>query len=421
MKKDFDISAPERALEGKLKIEWNEQQMPVLLAIRERFAREQPFRGLRISASLHVTAKSAALMRTLAAGGADIVFCASNPLSTQDEIAASLVMNDEIPVFGKRGEDTATYYAHLNAALDHEPNIVMDDGCDLLTILHTERKAQSEQIWCSTEATTTGVIRARAMAKQGALHFPVLGVNDSMTKHYFDNRYGTGQSALDGILRATNVLIAGRTVVVVGYGWCGRGVAERARGLGAQVIVIEVDPLIALEAVMDGFRVMPLRDAVKFGDIYVAVTGDKNVIDEAHIARMKDGAILCNAGHFDVEISIPALRRLSNGEPRTIRPNVEQFTLKNGNRINLLCEGRLVNLIAGEGHPPVVMDMTFANQALGAEYMLRNYKKLERKVYVMPEAIDRDIARLKLAALGVKIDKLSAEQHKYLQSWDEGT
>ncbi len=418
---DFDIANPALAAEGRHKIEWNEQHMPVLLAIRERFGRELPFRGLRISASLHITAKSAALMRTLAAGGADIVFCASNPLSTQDDVAASLVVNDEIPVFGRRGESGETYYQHVNAALDHHPTLVMDDGCDLLHTLTTSRKGQLREIVASTEATTTGVIRARAMEKSGALTFPVLAVNDSMTKHYFDNRYGTGQSALDGIMRATNVLFAGRTVVVVGYGWVGRGVAERARGLGASVIVTETDDLRALEAVMDGFRVMPLLKAAAEGNIFIACTGDKNVIDGPHLARMQSGAILCNAGHFDVEVCLPALRKLCKTEPVTVRPNVQQYTLRDGRKIHVLAEGRLVNLVAGEGHPPVVMDMTFANQALGAEYLMRNHAALKPGVHVLPEAIDREIARLKLATMGVKIDRLTKAQQKYLQSWDEGT
>lgn len=402
---DFDIKNPALATEGRYKIEWNEQQMPVLLAIRERFAREQPFRGLRISASLHVTAKSAALMRTLQAGGADVVFCASNPLSTQDDVAASLVVNDEIPVYAIRGEDMPTYYRHLNITLDHRPTLVMDDGCDLLTVLHTERKSQLSEIIGSTEATTTGVIRARAMAKSGMLHFPVLGVNDSLTKHYYDNRYGTGQSALDGLIRATNILLAGSTVVVCGYGWCGRGVAERARGMGAQVIVTEVDPLKALEAVMDGFRVMPIAEAARVGNIFIAVTGNKYAVDQAHISEMPDQAILSNAGHFDVEVSIPALESLSDGPPRQVRPNVRQYTLRhNGRRINLIAEGRLVNLVAGEGHPPTVMDMTFANQALGAEYMLKNHAQLSHEVHTLPLAVDQHIASLKLKSLGIEID-----------------
>jgi adenosylhomocysteinase len=350
-----------------------------------------------------------------------VVFCASNPLSTQDDVAASLVVHDEIPVFGKRGESGDTYYRHINAALDHHPTLIMDDGCDLLHTLHSHRPAQLREIVASTEATTTGVIRARAMEKDGALTFPVLAVNDSMTKHYFDNRYGTGQSALDGILRATNVLFAGRCVVVVGYGWVGRGVAERARGLGAVVIVTETDPLRALEAVMDGFRAMPLRAAAREGDVFIACTGDKHVIDAAHLARMRDGAILCNAGHFDVEVSLPALAALCDAPPETVRPNVQRYTTRDGRRLHVLAEGRLVNLVAGEGHPPIVMDMTFANQALGAEYMLRNHKTLPAGVHVIPESIDREIARLKLVSMGVRIDTLTAEQKRYLTSWQEGT
>ena len=408
---DFDIKNPALATEGRYKIEWNEQQMPVLLAIRERFAQELPFRGLRISASLHVTAKSAALMRTLQAGGADVVFCASNPLSTQDDVAASLVVNDEIPVYAIRGEDMPTYYRHLNITLDHHPTLVMDDGCDLLTILHTERKPQLAEIIGSTEATTTGVVRARALAKAGMLHFPVLAVNDSLTKHYYDNRYGTGQSALDGIIRATNFLLAGSTVVVCGYGWCGRGVAERARGMGAQVIVTEVDEIKALEAVMDGFRVMPIAEAAPIGNVFIAVTGNKYAIDQAHIANMPDQAILANAGHFDVEVSIPAIERLSDGPARLVRPNVQQYTLRhNGHRINLIAEGRLVNLVAGEGHPPTVMDMTFANQALGAEFMLKNHARLANEVHTLPLAVDQQIASLKLKSLGVEIDEATKER-----------
>jgi adenosylhomocysteinase len=402
---DFDIKNPNLAMDGRFKIEWNEQHMPVLLAIRERFEKERPFYGLRISVSLHITAKSAALVRTLHAGGADIVFCASNPLSTQDDVAASLVVNDEIPVFGVRGEDMPTYYRHLNTALDHRPQLVMDDGCDLLTLLHTERKTQISEIFGSTEATTTGVIRARAMAKSGMLRFPVLAVNDSLTKHYFDNRYGTGQSALDGVIRATNILLAGSTVVVCGYGWCGRGVAERARGMGARVIVTEVDPLKALEAVMDGFSVMPMISAAPLGNVFIAVTGNKYAINDDHIALMKDNAILSNAGHFDVEVSLPALERLSIAPPREMRPNVKQYILRHNNhRINLLAEGRLVNLVAGEGHPPTVMDMTFANQALGAEYMLRQHQNLSADVHTLPLLVDHQIAKLKLMNFGIEID-----------------
>ncbi|MCS6846954.1 MAG: adenosylhomocysteinase [Anaerolineae bacterium] len=419
---NYDVKDMNLATAGRYKIEWAEQEMPVLRLIRERFAKEQPLKGVRVAACLHVTSETAALMRTLQAGGADIVLCASNPLSTQDEVAASLVVHDEIPVFAIKGEDNATYYRHLNAALDHHPHMTMDDGCDLVSVLHKERPHQVGEVRAGTEETTTGVIRLRAMAKDGALRFPVLAVNDSMTKHYFDNRYGTGQSTIDGVIRATNILLAGRTVVVSGYGWCGRGVAARARGLGAHVIVTEVDPLKALEALMDGYQVMPLLEAAKKGDVFITVTGDKNVIDEQHIAVMKDGAILSNSGHFNAEINIPALQKLSNGHPpRRVRPFVEQYTLKDGRRINLLGDGRLINLAAAEGHPAAVMDMSFANQALGAEYMLKHGAGLKPDVYTIPEEIDREIARLKLQSMGVEIDTLTEEQARYLASWEEGT
>ncbi len=418
---NYEVKDLSLAAAGRNKIEWAEMEMPVLRAIRERFAREQPLRGVRISACLHVTSETAALMRTLQAGGADVVLVASNPLSTQDDVAAALVTYDEIPVFAIKGEDNATYYRHIRAALDHHPHITMDDGCDLVSTLHKERPEQVGEVWCGTEETTTGVIRLRAMAKEGALRYPVLAVNDSMTKHYFDNRYGTGQSTIDGIIRATNLLLAGRTVVVCGYGWCGRGVAARARGMGAHVIVTEINPLHALEAVMDGFQVMPLIEAARKGDVFITVTGNKNVLDEPHFAVMKDNAILCNSGHFNAEINIPALRRMSVGEPRTVRPFVEQFTLKDGRRLNLLGEGRLINLAAAEGHPAAVMDMSFANQALGVEYMLHHYRELTPNVYTIPESIDREIARLKLESLGVRIDTLTEEQAQYLASWQEGT
>ncbi len=419
---NFDVKDTNLATAGRYKIEWAEAEMPVLRAIRERFAAEQPLRGMRISACLHVTSETAALVRTLQAGGADVVLVASNPLSTQDEVAASLVVHDEIPVYAIKGEDHATYYRHINAALDHHPHITMDDGCDLVSVLHKERPDQVSEVLCGTEETTTGVIRLRAMAREGALRYPVLAVNDSMTKHYFDNRYGTGQSTIDGILRATNILLAGRTVVVSGYGWCGRGVAARARGMGAHVIVTEVDPLRALEATMDGFQVMPLRDAARKGDVFITVTGDKNVLDREHFAVMKDGAVLCNSGHFNAEINIPALREMSNGEPpRQVRPFVEQYTLKDGRKLNLLGDGRLINLAAAEGHPAAVMDMSFANQALGVEYMLRNYQHMTPNVYTIPAPIDQEIARLKLASLGVEIDTLTEEQARYLASWEEGT
>ena len=418
---DFDVKDPSLASQGRYKIEWAESQMPVLKAIRERFAKELPLKGLKVSACLHVTSETAGLMRTLQAGGADIVLAASNPLSTQDEVAASLVVNDEMPVYAIKGEDNETYYRHLNAALDHHPQMTMDDGCDLVSVLHKERPNQVPEILCGTEETTTGVIRLRAMAQDGALRFPVLAVNDSMTKHQFDNRYGTGQSTLDGIIRATNILLAGRSLVVIGYGWCGRGVASRGKGMGAHVIVTEVDPLKALEAVMDGFQVMPLAQAAKVGDIFVTVTGIKNVIDNEHMAVMKSGAVVCNSGHFNAEINIPALKAMSVGEPRNVRPFVEQYTTKDGRQINMLGDGRLINLAAAEGHPAAVMDMSFANQALGAEFMLKNFKTLSPNVYTIPEAIDREIARLKLATMGVSIDLLTNAQTKYLASWDEGT
>jgi adenosylhomocysteinase len=419
---NHDVKDLNLATQGRYKIEWAEQEMPVLKQIRARFEKERPFKGVKISACLHVTSETASLMRTLQAGGADIVLCASNPLSTQDEVAASLVANDEIPTYAIKGEDNETYYKHLNAALDHHPVMTMDDGCDLVSILHKQRPGQVPEIVGGTEETTTGVIRLRAMAADGALRFPVIAVNDSMTKHYFDNRYGTGQSTIDGIIRATNVLLAGKTLVVNGYGWCGRGVASRARGMGALVVVTEVDPMKALEAVMDGFQVMPLKAAAKIGDFFVTVTGNKNVIDVEHFALMKDGAMLANSGHFDAEINIPALKKMSKGQPRPIRPWVEQFTLKaDGRKINLLGGGRLVNLASAEGHPASVMDMSFANQALGAEFMLKNAAKLKPDVYTIPEKLDREIARLKLAAMGIKIDKLTKDQTKYLSSWEEGT
>jgi adenosylhomocysteinase len=419
---NFDVKDINQATSGRYKIEWSENEMPVLKAIRERFAKEQPLKGIKVSACLHVTSETAGLMRTLQAGGADIVLVASNPLSTQDEVAASLVANDEIPVYAIKGEDNETYYRHLNAALDHHPQITMDDGCDLVSVLHKERSSQVPEVMCGTEETTTGVIRLRAMAADKALRFPVLAVNDSMTKHFFDNRYGTGQSTMDGVIRATNILLAGRNVVVSGYGWCGRGVASRARGLGAQVIVTEVNPLNALEALMDGFQVMPLTEAAKKGDVFITVTGDKNVLDSEHFELMKDGAILSNSGHFNAEINIPGLEKLTNGEaPRQVRPFVQQYTMKDGRKLNLLGEGRLINLAAAEGHPASVMDMSFANQALGVEFMLRNFKAMQPNVYTIPEDIDREIARLKLASLGVHIDTLTEEQAKYLASWEEGT
>jgi len=417
---NHDIKNARLADGGRYRIEWGDQEMPVLRLIRERFAKEQPLKGVRISACLHVTAETANLMHTLQLGGADVVLCASNPLSTQDDVAASLVTHFEIPVYAIKGEDTRTYYQHIQAALDHKPHMTMDDGADLVSTIHKERTDLLETIIGGTEETTTGVIRLRAMAADGALKFPVMAVNDAMTKHFFDNRYGTGQSTLDGIVRATNMLLAGKTFVVGGYGWCGRGLASRARGMGANVVVTEIDPLPALEAVMDGYRVMPMAEAAKIGDIFCTVTGDINVLDKHHFAAMKDGAIISNSGHFNVEINIPGLEAMAK-EKKRVREFVEQFELPDGRRINLLGDGRLINLAAAEGHPPSVMDMSFANQALGAEYMVQHAQELEKRVYPIPPAIDREIARLKLAAMGVAIDTLTAEQEKYLNSWEEGT
>ena len=416
----FDIKDSKLAEGGRLRIDWAQREMPVLRLIQERFAKERPLAGLRVSACLHVTAETANLMRTLQAGGADVVLTASNPLSTQDDVAAALVNVFEIPTFAIKGENNATYYKHLNAALDHKPQMTMDDGADLVGVLHKERRDLLPGVLGGTEETTTGVIRLRAMAADKALNFPIIAVNDASTKHFFDNRYGTGQSTLDGIVRATNVLLAGKTFVVAGYGWCGRGLASRARGMGANVIVTEVDPLAALEAVMDGFRVMPMPEAAKIGDIFCTVTGDLNVLDEDDFAAMKDGAIISNSGHFNVEINIPALEKMSVSK-RLVRPFVEEYQLKDGRLIFLLGEGRLINLASAEGHPASVMDMSFANQALSAEYMLKNYAKLEKRVYSVPEVIDREIARIKLEAMGVKIDVLTPEQLSYLNSWEEGT
>jgi len=421
MPTSYDIKDPDLAPAGRLRIEWAEREMPVLRLIRERFAEEKPLAGVRLSACLHVTTETANLARTLQAGGADLVLTASNPLSTQDDVAAALVSYYEIPVFAIKGEDTETYYKHIHAALDHRPHITMDDGADLVSTLHKERTELIGDVLGGTEETTTGVIRLRAMAKDGALRYPIVAVNDAMTKHLFDNRYGTGQSTMDGVIRATNVLIAGKTVVVAGYGWCSRGIAMRAKGMGGNVIITEVDPLRALEAVMDGFRVMPMIEAAPLGDIFITSTGDINVIDRQHFEAMKDGAIVANSGHFNVEINVPALEEMAAGPPRRIRPFVDEYTLPDGRRIHLLAEGRLVNLAAAEGHPSAVMDMSFANQALCAEYILRHADELERTVYGVPEEIDREIARLKLQAMGVEIDVLTPEQEKYLASWEEGT
>ncbi len=415
-----DVRDLELATGGRYRIEWAGQEMPVLKQIRERFATEKPLAGLRVSACLHVTTETANLMRTLQAGGADVVLTASNPLSTQDDVAASLVANDEIPVYAIKGEDNETYYQHIHAALDHKPHITMDDGADLVGTIHKDRREVLDEIVGGTEETTTGVIRLRAMANDGALKFPVIAVNDSSTKHLFDNRYGTGQSTLDGIIRATNILLAGRVVVVAGYGWCSRGIAMRAAGLGANVIVTEINPLRALEAVMDGYRVLPMLEAASIGEIFITATGDINVIDAHHFAVMKDGAIVCNSGHFNVEINLEALQGMADDAPRIVRPFVEAYELE-GRSIYILGEGRLINLAAAEGHPASVMDMSFANQALGAEYMIRNVEKLAAQVYTIPADVDMEIARLKLAAMGLSIDILTDQQEAYLNQWQEGT
>ena len=417
---NFDVKDIKLAEGGRLKIDWAEREMPVLRQIKERFTKERPLKGMRISACLHVTTETANLMKTLQAGGADVVLTASNPLSTQDEIAASLVNHDEIPVYAIKGEDNVTYYKHINAAIDHKPHFTMDDGADLVNVLHTSRREMLDGVVAGTEETTTGVIRLHAMAAEGALNFPIVAINDALTKHFFDNRYGTGQSTIDGIVRATNILLAGKVFVVAGYGWCGRGLASRARGMGSNVIVTEVDPLKALEAVMDGFRVMKMEDAAKIGDIFVTLTGDINVIDEHHFTVMKDAAIVANSGHFNVEINIPALAKTAKSK-RLVRPFVEEYITKDNRRIYILGEGRLINLASAEGHPASVMDMSFANQALSLEYLAKNASKLEKKVYSVPEEIDQNIAALKLAAMGVTIDTLSAQQVKYLGSWQEGT
>lgn len=405
---------------GRRRMDWAAREMPVLSSLEERFRKERPFEGIRMSCCMHVTTETGNLLRTMQAGGADIVITASNPLSTQDDVAAALVAQYEIPVFAIKGEDDQTYYKNLHAALDHKPHIVMDDGADLVGTIHKERRELIPNIIGGTEETTTGVVRLKAMAADKVLEFPMMAVNDAMTKHFFDNRYGTGQSTIDGIIRATNVLLAGKTFVVAGYGWCGRGLAMRARGMGANVIVTEVDPLVALEAVMDGFRVMPMMDAAKIGDIFITVTGDLNVVDKHHFEVMKDGALVGNSGHFNVEINIDALNEMAVGK-RLVRPFVEAYDLPDGRSINILGDGRLINLAAAEGHPASVMDMSFANQALGAEYFLKHRGELVKKVYEMPEELDREIARLKLLAMGVEIDILTPEQVKYLNSWEEGT
>jgi len=419
-KKQYDVKDLSLAEKGQLRIKWAEREMPVLRLIRERLAQERPLRGIRISACLHVTTETANLMHTLQAGGAEVVLCASNPLSTQDDVAASLVADLKIPTFAIKGEDNKTYYEHIKAALAHKPQITMDDGADLVSTLHKERTDLLPSIIGGTEETTTGVIRLRAMAHDGVLRYPIVAINDAMTKHLFDNRYGTGQSTLDGVIRSTNVLLAGRVVVVAGYGWCSRGIAMRAHGLGAQVVVTEVNPLRALEAVMDGFRVMPMLEAAKIGSVFITSTGDIHVIDRQHMEVMKDGAILANSGHFNVEVNIPALESLSVSKQR-VRDFVDQYTLKDGRTICLLGEGRLINLAAAEGHPASVMDMSFANQALSVEFLIKNAAGLEKRVYSVPEEIDREVARLKLEAMGMAIDTLTPEQKRYLESWEEGT
>ncbi len=417
---NFDIKDKSLAEGGRRRIKWAEREMPVLRSIVDRFIKERPFDGIRMAACLHVTTETANLMKTLQAGGADVVLVASNPLSTQDDVAASLVMHNEIPVHAIKGEDNITYYKHINSAIDHKPHITMDDGADLVSTLHKDRRELLGEVIGGTEETTTGVIRLRAMAADGALEFPVIAVNDAMTKHFFDNRYGTGQSTMDGIIRATNVLIAGKTFVIGGYGWCARGLAMRARGMGANVIITEIDPLKALEAVMDGYRVMPMMEAAPLGDVFCTLTGDINVLDKGHFEVMKDGAIISNSGHFNVEINIPALEEMAEEKIR-VRPMIDQYLLADGRRINLLAEGRLVNLAAAEGHPSSVMDMSFANQALSAEYMIKNADKLGKQVYEVPVEIDAEIARLKLENMDIKIDVLTEEQTKYLNSWTLGT
>ena len=415
-----DVKDLALAAGGKRRIEWADQFMPTLAGIRKRFAKEKPLKGVRISACLHVTTETANLALTLQQGGADVALCASNPLSTQDDVAACLVRDYQMSVFAIKGEDHDTYYSHLESALEHRPHISMDDGADLVTLAHTKRKEYAKGIFGGTEETTTGVIRLRSMAEEGVLKYPIIAVNDADTKHMFDNRYGTGQSTIDGILRATNVLIAGLKVVVAGYGWCGRGIAMRARGLGGHVVITEVDPTRALEAVMDGYEVMTMSEAAEIGDLFITVTGDKSVLAKEHFQKMKDGALLANSGHFNVEIDIPALAKMAKSR-RTMREYVEEYRMADGRRLYLLADGRLVNLSAAEGHPASVMDMSFANQALCCEYMVKNAKKLENQVYPVPREIDRMVARLKLDSMGVRIDQLTKEQSKYLSSWSEGT
>jgi adenosylhomocysteinase len=420
MSDSYDVKDTSMADQGRLRIQWAAQEMPVLSLIRKRFEKEKPLDGVKLSGCLHITTETANLAQTLAAGGADLVLCASNPLSTQDDVAASLVVNEEIPVFAIRGVDNETYYQHIHGALEHGPQVTMDDGADLVSTLHKERTDLIDDVIGGTEETTTGVIRLRAMARDGVLRYPIIAVNDALTKHFFDNRYGTGQSTIDGVVRATNILLAGKTLVVAGYGWCGRGIAMRAKGMGANVVVTEVDALKALEAVMDGFRVMPMADAAPIGDFLITATGDIHVIDKHHFEVMKDGAILANSGHFNVEINIPALEEMAV-EVRQPRPGVDQYFMPDGRRLSVLGEGRLVNLAMAEGHPASVMDMSFANQALGIEYLVTHASELDNAVYPVPEDLDRQIARLKLTAMGLTIDSLTPEQQEYLSSWEEGT
>lgn len=417
---DYDIKDVTLAAKGKLRVEWAERQMPVLQLIKKRFKKNKPLKGVSLAACLHVTTETANLMTTLKAGGAQVALCASNPLSTQDDVAATLVKHHKIPVFAIKGEDNRRYYQHINRILDKNPLITMDDGADLVSTLHAKRKKQAEKVIGGTEETTTGVIRLRSMARANKLLYPIVAVNDAQTKHLFDNRYGTGQSSIDGVLRATNILFSGKAVVVLGYGMCGRGVAMRAKGMGANVIITEVDPLRALEASMDGYRVMASLEAAKVGDVFVTVTGDIHVLEKKHFQEMKNGAVVANAGHFDVEINIPALKNLAK-KKRRIREFVDEYTLRSGKRVYLLADGRLVNLAAAEGHPASVMDMSFANQTLSAEFIYRNAKVLERKVYKVPIEIDERIARLKLSSMGIRIDKLTREQKEYLDSWEMGT
>ncbi len=417
---DYDIKDIALAGKGLLRIEWARGSMPVLAMIEERFEKERPLRGIRVSACLHVTSETANLARALKTGGAEVRICASNPLSTQDEVAAALVRHLEVPVFAIKGEDKETYYRHIGSAIAHRPQITMDDGADTISVLHAERRDLLPGVIAGTEETTTGVIRLRSMEREGVLAYPIIAVNDADSKHLFDNRYGTGQSTIDGILRATNLLLAGKRFVVCGYGWCGRGVAMRARGMGANVIVTEADPLKALEAVMDGYSVMPLTDAARIGDLFVTLTGNLHVIREEHFQLMKDRAIVCNAGHFNVEVDLEALGGLAKGR-RTVREFVEEYTMHDGRRIIVLGEGRLINLVSAEGHPPSVMDMSFANQALSVEYAVKHKGRLENRVYRVPKEIDAQIAALKLASMGVRIDELTPEQHRYLESWTLGT